>query len=66
MAQRLGVTVATVTRMVRTGRIPAVRLSRKVIRYDPAKVEEALGTNCKPGWKDDADGWCNHLGDNNV
>lgn len=42
LAARLGVRPATVSRWTRTGRIPARRLSPKVIRYRLADVLAAL------------------------
>lgn len=42
LANRLGVRPGTVGRWTRTGRIPARRLSPKVVRYDLAAVLAAL------------------------
>lgn len=42
IANRFGVTVGTVRRWVRERRIPAIRASRKTIRFDIAQVEAAL------------------------
>jgi excisionase family DNA binding protein len=42
LAARFGVTVETVARWVRERRIPCIRASRRVVRYDLAAVERAL------------------------
>ena len=42
LAGRLGLRPRTVQKWARTGRIPCVRISYKVIRYDWQKVFEAL------------------------
>lgn len=42
MAERLRLRPTTVRRWARTGRIPAIRVSSKVIRFDPRAVERAL------------------------
>ncbi|RJP30928.1 MAG: DNA-binding protein [Phycisphaerales bacterium] len=44
VAERFGVTVNTVRRWVRERRIPAIRASRRVVRFDLAAVECALAT----------------------
>lgn len=41
VARRFGVSVPTVRRWVRERRIPCIRVSRRVIRFDLAAVEEA-------------------------
>ena len=42
VAKRFGVSVATVNSWVRHGRIPYVRPSRRVVRFDLEEVERAL------------------------
>jgi excisionase family DNA binding protein len=42
IAKRYRVGTATVQRWTREGRIPCVRPSRRVVRYDPEAVERAL------------------------
>ncbi|NLX21650.1 MAG: helix-turn-helix domain-containing protein [Phycisphaerae bacterium] len=42
VARRFGVTVATVRRWVRESRVPALRPSRRVVRFDLQAVESAL------------------------
>ena len=42
LARRLGVSDATVKEWARIGRIPAVRLSRKTIRFDYGAVVDAV------------------------
>lgn len=42
LAARLGVRPTTISRWTRAGRIPARRLSRKILRYDLADVLAAL------------------------
>lgn len=42
VADRFGVTVPTVLKWVREQRIPCVRASRKVLRFDLAAVEASL------------------------
>jgi excisionase family DNA binding protein len=42
LAETLGVTVRTILTWARIGMIPALRFSRRVIRFDLAQVEEAL------------------------
>lgn len=42
LAAQLGVSLATVRRWTRNGRIPALRLSSRIIRYDVFQVVEAL------------------------
>lgn len=42
MAERLRVRPATLQRWERDGRVPAVRITPKVIRFDPAAVVESL------------------------
>ena len=42
MAQRLRVSKRTLQLWTREGRIPSVRISAKVIRYDPETVTSAL------------------------
>ena len=49
MAQRLRVRPATVKTWARSGRIPTVRLSPKVIRYDAEAVVAALTAQAAPG-----------------
>lgn len=42
MARRLCVTDKSVLRMAREGRIPSVRFSKRVIRFDPEAVMDAV------------------------
>ncbi len=42
LAERLRLKASTVHGWARIGKIPKVRLSRKVIRFDPAEVIETL------------------------
>ena len=50
IAERLGVRPRTVREWSRKKLIPAVRLSRKVIRYDPTAVVAALTERWKCWW----------------
>ena len=47
VAERFGVTRDCVRRWVREGRIPAVRASRRVVRFDLEAVEAALAVQRK-------------------
>lgn len=38
-AKRLGISTTTLRRMTKAGRIPAVRLSRRTVRYEPVAIE---------------------------
>lgn len=52
VAEILGVTVGTVRRWARAGRIPIIRLSPRVLRFDPEAVLSALAAEAgaeKPG-----------------
>ncbi len=49
VAQLFSVTVGTVNRWTRQGRIPCVRPSRRVVRYALAEVEAALRRSQKGG-----------------
>ena len=40
VASRLSVSKRTVYRLAATGQIPVVRMSRKLLRFDPEKVEK--------------------------
>lgn len=42
LARRYGVSVATIRRWVRQGRVPFIRASRRVVRFDLVAVENAL------------------------
>ena len=42
LAQALRISPATVKQLARDGVIPAVRISRKIIRFDPEAVTAAL------------------------
>ena len=42
LAERLKVRPSTVREWAKTGRIPEIRISAKVRRFDPAEVEAAL------------------------
>lgn len=42
VARRFNVSIGTVNRWVRQGRIPFIRPSRRVVRFDLVKVERAL------------------------
>jgi excisionase family DNA binding protein len=42
LAQRLRLRPGTVRRWALAGKIPAIRISAKVVRFDPADVERAL------------------------
>ncbi len=48
LARRLQVRPSTIQRWARQGRIPAVRLSPKVVRYDLAAVVRALRDGRRP------------------
>ena len=39
VAERLSVSIRTVYRLANLGQIPVVRMSKKLIRFDPAMVE---------------------------
>lgn len=45
LAERLGVRPSTIRRWQREGRIPGVRISAKVVRYDFQAVLEAVNEN---------------------
>jgi excisionase family DNA binding protein len=47
LAGMLGVTARTVLAWAQDGIIPALRFSRRVIRFDPAEVETALKDRAK-------------------
>jgi excisionase family DNA binding protein len=49
VAARFGVAVSTVRVWVRQRRIPCVRFSRKVIRFDLAAVERAVAQTAQGG-----------------
>lgn len=42
LAKRLGVTAGTIKRWRSQGRIPAIEITAKTVRYDPADVRRAL------------------------
>lgn len=42
MAERLNLSPGTIKRWAQSGVIPSLRLSGRVIRFDPAEVEEHL------------------------
>lgn len=42
LAVRLGLTLDTIRRWTRDDLIPAIRVTAKVVRYDPVEVERAL------------------------
>ena len=42
LAERLGVSADTISKWARQGRIPAIRITRKVLRYDYDGIVEAL------------------------
>jgi excisionase family DNA binding protein len=42
LAKKLRVKPDTVRELARRGKIPAIRISPKVIRFDPAAVDDAL------------------------
>lgn len=46
-ARRFGVAVSTVRRWAREKRIPSVRPSREVLRFDPSDVERALARRAR-------------------
>lgn len=52
LAARLGVAVSTVRRWAREHRIPSLRLSRKVVRYDIRAVENAALRSPEGGQRD--------------
>lgn len=47
VAARFGVSVTTVNSWVRAGRIPCVRPSRRVVRFDLDAVEQAIARPAK-------------------
>lgn len=49
VAAHFGVTVGTVNKWVRGGRIPFIRPSRRVVRFYIDEVEEALRCQAKEG-----------------
>ncbi len=49
VAERLDVTVGTVNRWVRTGRIPCVRPSRRIVRFDMDAVLAAFSKEATNG-----------------
>jgi excisionase family DNA binding protein len=42
MAERLGVSADTISKWARQGRIPAIRITRKVVRFDHEQITAAL------------------------
>jgi excisionase family DNA binding protein len=48
LAHRLRLRPSTIRRWARAGRIPAVRVTAKVVRYDLAEVMRALREGQKP------------------
>lgn len=48
LAGRLHLRPSTIKRWAREGRIPSVRPSPKVVRYDLAAVVEKIKAGCKP------------------
>lgn len=42
LAKKLRVKSDTIRELARRGKIPAIRISPKVIRFDPAAVDDAL------------------------
>jgi len=52
LAAALRLTADTVRRLARENRIPAIRLSPKVIRFDPAAVAAALARTTTRGVDD--------------
>lgn len=48
LARLYGVTVPTIRRWVREGRIPSIRPTRKVLRFRLADVERALACPATP------------------
>lgn len=51
LARRLRLSVDTVRRLERTGQIPSVRISPKIVRYDFAAVGAALTARAAQGRK---------------
>lgn len=47
IAKRFGVSVNTVRKWVRDGRIPFIRASRRIVRFKLDDVEAALSTGAK-------------------
>ena len=46
LAELLGISVPTVDRQVRCGKIPVVRIGRRIL-FDPTKVIEAFSNSCE-------------------
>ena len=49
VADRFGVTVPTVNRWVREGRIPYFRPTQRVVRFDLSEVEKAIAQPAQQG-----------------
>ena len=50
-AKRLGLTLGTLYALVHTGRIPHVRLGKRLVRFRPAELERWLESNSVPAVK---------------